>query len=225
MIAYKFDMPYLDTLKAVLINFPDMLEDMSDRRFKIMVWRDLDEAPIYEGVLRQPVTTGINKFIRFALSEELILSSGEFYVGWLQTLPKKLYVGFDFNNDHQQEIFYSVNNGIDWFNTSFQGSLLIRPDFGYASVDNVGITEVATPKDKVEISVYPNPATTHATIVTQEMESLGYRLMDVSGRMIHQGEFYQTTQLSLQGLQTGVYFLHIFQPLSGISQVETIFVR
>jgi len=210
MIAYHFEIPHADTLKGLLINFPEMLEDQSDRRFRIMVWKNLDEGPIYEDVLREPITIGANNFVRFPLAEE-VLVSGEFYIGWLQTIAKKMYVGFDFNIDNQKHIFYTVNNGINWYNTSFKGSLLIRPDFGVAQIDAVGLAEVKpeVESEKVSFQINPNPASNNVTIVTADYEPQQYQLYDISGRVVALGNFTQQHTFELTHLKRGVYFLHV----------------
>ena len=226
MLAVHFEIPNPDTLKAVLINFPQMLEDQSDRRFRIMVWKNLDEGPIYEDVLREPITTSANNFIRFPLAEEVLVND-EFYIGWIQTLQKKLYVGFDFNNNNQDEIFYSVNNGIDWFNTSFEGSLMIRPDFGFAQLDPVGIKETTAPQTREEVSfqVTPNPASQHATIKIGENQLQQFRLMDLSGRIVKSGFFYNSHSFSVDGLNPGAYFLHVINQENLKTTMKTLFIQ
>jgi hypothetical protein len=226
MLAYKFDIPHADTLKGLLINFPEMLEDQSDRRFRIMVWKNLDEGPVYEGVLREPITAGANNFVRFPLAEE-VLVSGEFYVGWLQTLSKKLYVGFDFNIDNQKNIFYTVNNGINWYNTSFEGSLLIRPDFGVAQIDAVGLEEISPvlEEPKVDFSISPNPASNQATISASNYDYQTFNLYDVSGRNVANGNFTNNHTFDVTHLKRGVYFLHVTNLTTLQSTVKPFMIK
>lgn len=228
MLAYQFEIPYGDTLKAVLINFPEMLEDQSDRRFRIMVWKDLTEGPIYEDVLRAPITAGAHNFIRFKLAEE-VLVNGEFYIGWMQTLPKKLYVGFDFNNNNQSKIYYSVNNGLNFYNTSFSGSLLIRPDFGEAQVDVVGVDEAMPKKVEKEqgftFSISPNPAISQATLKINNPAMHSFQLVDVTGRVLETGYFTYSHTINIEHLKNGMYFLQVTNQNTQQTTVEPLMIK
>ncbi len=226
MVAYKFNSVKTDTLEAVLMSFPDMLEDMSDRRFKIIVWTDLNSDPIYEGVLREPKVNGVHDFNRYPLADPVVVS-GEFYVGWLQTLQKKMYVGFDLNIDNSQNIFYTVNNGSDWFNTSFKGSLLVRPDFGQANVPSAGIKGLEIVETEIDniFNFYPNPVQYFLTIAAIDIGIHEYQIFNLQGKLILSNSFSTSTQLNIGDLAPGAYLLKVTNSSSDYTQNETLIVR
>ena len=133
-------------------------DDANQKYFKFGVWDDDNGKPgnlIYEQLgLRPLFADSLNQFVLFKIDEELWVDAGTFYVGWIQTTTEMLNVGFDRNRNSSSKLFYNIDG--NWLNTSFQGSLMLRPVFGE-------LTEPPTHNnpDKLirEISIYPNPAT------------------------------------------------------------------
>lgn len=222
-LAVKFQIPIEDTIKALLINFPKMLEDMSDRRFRILIWKNLNNAPIHEDILREPITTNANGFVRYVLSNPVTVN-GEFYVGWIQTLPKKLYVGMDFNINSSQNIYYNVNN-INWYNTSFKGSLLVRPDFGFAQIDAVHIPNTKPVNNQnVSFNLFPNPATNYITIVPNNLDEATVNIFDLTGRLILSKTIIGQAEIDLGNLKSGFYLVKLYNKL-GMYQTKQFVVK
>ncbi|MDX2002784.1 MAG: alkaline phosphatase family protein [Chitinophagales bacterium] len=76
------------------------------------------------------------------------------------------------------------------------------------SVNTVGINESTTDAFKV----YPNPASNVMVIAStvSPFKVSTYQLRDITGKLILQGELHsELTQVALEGLSSGLYFLHI----------------
>lgn len=210
LLAYRFETDVADTLTGLLINFPRMLNNELNRRINILVWNELDESPIYEsGPIWEVTYPNLNDFTRYVIDEEVGVS-GTFYVGWQQQDNRKIYVGWDINNNNQSEIFY--NRDGEWRNTSFEGSLMIRPDFGNAQLIRAGIEEeeLEEEMDRVSVNraqVFPNPTTGYVSI-RSDLQS-NYVLHDTEGRLLEQGSFYGEVQLDLSRYPSGLYLLGV----------------
>ncbi len=157
-VAVKFNSYENDKLVGVYMYFNRAKDDANQKYFKFGVWDDDNGKPgnlIYEQLgLRPLFADSLNQFVLFKIDEELWVDAGTFYVGWIQTTTEMLNVGFDRNRNSSSKLFYNIDG--NWLNTSFQGSLMLRPVFGE-------LTEPPTHNnpDKLirEISIYPNPAT------------------------------------------------------------------
>jgi len=95
-LAYGFNTPIGDSLRAVMFNFPQILHnDNEELPIRIMVWDDLDSPPIYEGLQWvDPQYTSANEFFRLDLDDPVCVQ-GDFFVGFRQQESKKIYIGFD----------------------------------------------------------------------------------------------------------------------------------
>ncbi|HYG49824.1 MAG TPA: T9SS type A sorting domain-containing protein, partial [Flavobacteriales bacterium] len=143
-----------------------------------------------------------NKFHVYPFSTPLNVS-GTVYIGWKQTAADKLNVGFDRNHNNQSKIYYDVGTG--WINTSFQGSLMMRPVFDMCETSYVSILEPVQEKQVNEVSIYPNPANDVVTIRSGEpVEEVG--LFDISGKYI---AGFRNNSFSVRDLSKGMYVVRI----------------
>ena len=219
-VAQRFTIDVADTLKAVLIHFPKAFKDITQNTIQIMVWSSIaPETKIYESGLVTPLYDG-NEFIRYELDEPLVVS-GQFYVGLKQINDTKVYIGFDANNERQENIFTNVNGS---WNTPFvQGSLMIRADFGTPEV----IMGTNTLKlNKVGFSkLYPNPAKESVTVLLNQQMQAAISIFDISGRLIKQEKLSRPTEtVSLSDLVSGVYFITITDTSSGQQEVHKLVI-
>lgn len=200
-LAYQFETPIRDTLKALYINLPQMQhDDNEDLTFKFMVWADLNNDPIYEDQsLRTPSYTKGNSFTRYELDEELAIQ-GTFYIGFVQTEAKKIYVGYDKNTDSSNKLAYSVNG--EWLPSKFSGSLLFRPDFG---TEDVLYTRELLSQPKA-ITLYPNPTNFEFRINDLEEEA-DLKIYSVDGKLALQQTIAPHTSVNVSQLSEGLYFV------------------
>ena len=233
-LAYKFTLPngVSDTLRAVKMHFVSSVNDVSSSLFFLQVWDDNNGQPgniIYTtDDVNVPLTytphydLGNNAFYEYVLPEKLVVS-GTYYVGWKQSSSDRLNIGFDKNIDNQSKIFYNV--GSSWNNTSFEGSLMIRPVFSSAKDYVVGIVEKE--EAKINATLFPNPARNQFTIRFEKELDAVAQLFDLSGRQLLQVPFYSNeVNLSVNNLSNGNYIC-IVRSTDGnlISQSKVMVLR
>lgn len=142
-----------DTLTYVDIYFPEF-GDNTNQSLLLQVRSDLsdvDAAPLLEQIIVVERRTQ-NQFARYQLTRPVLVSSS-FYVGWKQITNASIPVGLDKNTDNGEKIYYSVNG--DWTqNTLVQGSLMVRPGFGFGE----GVVVTGLEKGSPPPILFPNPS-------------------------------------------------------------------
>ena len=164
MLAYEFKLNRPDTLRAIQMYFPQMLDSVSDIPFKLTIWKDINGQG---NVLYQqdvyPVHTENGNYHTYYL-DSLFQLVGTFYVGWEQTTDDLLNIGLDKNNNANEYMYYNVGSG--WLNSSYLGSWMIRPILSMNQiVSNI-------PNKNNTYSVYPNPATHNLFIESTDNSNL-----------------------------------------------------
>jgi hypothetical protein len=221
-LAYKFTMPPVtvdsDTLTAIQMYFLPVMDipNLRQREFTLKVWADGGNQPgtvIYSRLHRHLSYSfeTPNRFITYTLDSAIIqLSPGQtYYIGWEQQSLDRLYIGFDFNIDNSDKIYYNTTG--NWAPSIFDGSLMMRPVFGKpypVGGDQTSVEEIAANN----FSVYPNPANDMITIagLKNGMENAMVSLFDISGR-----EVVRTQQINANGtldvsqLSAGIYFVQL----------------
>jgi hypothetical protein len=219
MVAYRFKTYNEDTLRALQIYFNRTLGQATDLFFRIAVW-DHDETNNRPGDLlyshdgsRPVYSDELNAFSTYELDTILVLKD-EFYVGWIKSTETILNVGFDNYINSKDKIFYNI--GQDWINTSFSGSLMLRPVMGKKILQTTEIPPGPEPR----ISIYPNPATEYFQIEWPPMtvvEEWELSLMDLHGRIIYSSPGRESLH-NIGHLTEGIYILQLTQ--KGIRQLS-----
>lgn len=214
--AQRFTVVTADTLKGVHIHFSPVVDNTSDAGFFVMVWEATGNAPgavIYQSPLLEfPLYyEGRNLFVSYALEGDQPLDAGEYFIGWKQVENRYLNIGFDRNTNNQSKIMYNATGS--WLQTSFKGSLMIRPVFGWLSDLPTEISEPIAPP--ASFKLYPNPAQDRLCLETDFAGKLFVELYDMGGRKIGVEELLQRSILPTQNLQNGLYFLVISDATSG----------
>ena len=128
-----------------------------------------------------------------------------FYVGWIKTSETILNVGFDHYNNNNINILY--NTGQDWINTSFTGSLMLRPLMG-KRIDLPA--DLAKPVEP-QVNVYPNPAVEYFQLdwpQTENPEEWELSLYDLHGRTIYRAMGSESVH-PIGHLPEGIYILRL----------------
>lgn len=216
-LAYKFTLPngIQDTLRAVKMYFVSSVNDVSSDLFFLQVWDDNGGQPgnliyttddAYTPVTYTPhYDIGNNVFYEYVLPQKLVVS-GTYYVGWKQSSANRLNIGFDKNILNQSKIFYNVGSG--WSNTSYQGSLMIRPVFTSKKDYLVHVIE----NERINtVKVYPNPSNGILNIETEfNIDNGSFSLFDITGReIINQKLNHNLTVVNTEFLEKGNYILVI----------------
>lgn len=220
-LAYQFTPYEADSLIGVQMHFVPSVQDVSGNLFLLTVWDDNNGKPgnvIYEDDFffpRQPkYENERNKFTNYYLKDTAKLAiTGTFYVGWRQLEADKLCIGFDRNTINSNKIFYSVDNGTTWPNTSFEGSVMIRPIFSTAMDASLGIKETFIAKTLFE--VYPNPVNNTLYLKVDNNQYKGAVIFDLQGKLMFELD-ESNTEINLESLTNGVYFVKDIQ--SGITR-------
>ncbi len=217
-LAYEFNTPEPDSLRGLWINFPRVLvENAEDFELELMVWEDTASDPIYTSEIPiSPKYSDGNEFTRYDFFEPIYIT-GTFYVGYRQLQSDKVYIGFDKNTNAREHILYRT--GDKWFKSSFDGSLLMRPDFG---VDpSLGIEEKK--KTQSEFDMYPNPAKNFITIDPKNRNSR-LDIYSMSGQIVKTEMINSKVSVNISDLSTGIYMLRLIDLGNGIISTNKLVV-
>jgi hypothetical protein len=212
--AQKFSITTPDTLKGVNFYFPTFLEDASNRIFNINIYTSLNPEVLVYSTLGVTTTTLRNEMIRFAIEDTDLVMSGTFYIGWEQASGDEIYIGMDLNTNNQDNIFYNAGNV--WNNTSYTGSLFIRPDFGEPTIQTSITPPIKNDVLTVQPKVFPNPA--KDLIRVKDVNSkVHYKIHDINGKVLDQGILNLNQQIDIQNYIPGFYIINIIDEQNAYS--------
>ena len=202
MGAYQFKLNRPDTLRAVQIYFPQMLDSVNQINFMLTVWDDNNGIPgnIIHQQVAYPKHTS-NNFYHFYYLDSLFQLTDIFYVGWEQKTSDMLNIGLDRNNSANQYMFYNV--GGNWNNSQYTGSWMIRPI--------VNMNSVSLLNDNISSSfkVFPNPASNELK-VNSNSEKNYISFYDITGKLLFSKEFsLSSISINISDLSKGIYILRI----------------
>ena len=207
MISTRFRAYAPDSLRAVRIYFNQSLNNASRQYFRLAVWDDNNGRPgnlryVQEGA-RPVYEDELNRFHTYILDSAIFVSQ-VFHVGIIQTTTDFLNIGFDINRNSRNRIFYNIRG--NWVNTSFEGSLMIRPVTGNQS----NWTPGSGGGEKMSMNVYPNPVREVLYIDLDpeiKTQTVTYSLFNSSGQLVFQDRGYLQS-LDIRRFPPGIYYLH-----------------
>ncbi|MNK05542.1 hypothetical protein D3C87_234250 [compost metagenome] len=214
-IALKFQPYQADTLLGVRMCFVPTVKDLSNKLFLLTVWGDNNGVPgaiLYEDQFFYPRTPIYEEergvYTDYLLKDvRLPLGAGAFYVGTRQIDVDPLNIGFDMNTPNPDKLFFSINGGINWSQSSQQGVPMIRPIIKTA--DNVNLSVGERTKEAIDWNVYPNPTTGIVNIEWKSEELFpGAVLVDSQGRIILDVDS-ENLRFDLSDAPGGIYFLKL----------------
>ena len=225
-LAYRFETFMEDTLRAVKMYFNRTTDNASQVYFSLAVWdndenTDLPGNLIYSKAGFKPeYQNELNEFYTYDLDTQIVVSD-IFYVGWIQVTTTLLNVGFDKNNNNRANIFYNL--GQEWFNTVFDGSLMIRPVLG----KKLGGLESSDGLNLREFKVYPNPASDY---IIFELPSYAEDLLVTISIFNLQGQLVSKITVKdnfipVHELPSGMYLLRAEIPGSGTFNTKLLISR
>ena len=203
MLAYEFKLNRPDTLRAIQMYFPQMLDSVSDIPFKLTIWKDINGQG---NVLYQqdvyPVHTENGNYHTYYL-DSLFQLVGTFYVGWEQTTDDLLNIGLDKNNNANEYMHYNVGSG--WLNSSYLGSWMIRPILSMNQI----VSNIPNKNNIFSFSVYPNPAKDNFFVESSANSNL-ISLYTLNGILIRKFKSnLNRTQIDVNDIASGAYILKI----------------
>ena len=200
-IAYKFKLNRPDTLRAVQMYFPQMLDSVNDIPFQLTIWNDLNGIGniVYQQEVF-PVHTENGAYHTYYIDQPFKIV-GTFYVGWEQTTGDLLNIGLDKNNQANDYMFYNVGAG--WNVSSYLGSWMIRPVLSMQEIVSSTINE------KLQFRVFPNPASSKFYIQTIDKNSV-ISIFSMQGILIHRFNMTSNFQkVNVKNLSAGVYIVEL----------------
>lgn len=218
-MAYRFDIVGGDSLRAIRMYFnPQANQPPSlpptQGIFLITVWSDLSSP---DGIIHQNFTysspqyrqDGIDHFVEYPL-DSTIYVEGTFYIGWTQSNSANMNLGFDRNRNNQNKIFYSTSATGSFNNTSFEGSLMMRPVFVAATDPFAGIADEPSTGSGRQVILVPNPAR-DAVLIRCEDAAPGsiVQCMDATGRLVKQDAWMAGRALEIGDLNPGMYIVRL----------------
>ena len=209
-LAYQFHSLEPDSLVAVQMCFVPSVYDHRDKIFLLTVWGDNGGKPgavLYQDDFFFPSSPvymeGKDLFWHYYFRDNVkIPISGTFYVGWRQIEGDRLNIGFDRNTNAQSRVFYSTDGELNWFNSSFEGAMLMRPVVS-SKLDYLLNVDDFEMEETTPLVVYPNPFTN--TIHFSFVNPGEVEVYALDGRKVVTSawdEVIETTSLS-----TGIYVL------------------
>ena len=207
-LALKFDTYEADSLLGIAMHFVPSVNDVSNKLFLITVWENNGGEPgavLYQDNIffpRQPIYENErNKFTTYYFPDSLKVGVGtSFFIGWRQFDAERLNIGLDKNSDHSDKAFYSIDGGINWINSSIEGSVMMRPIFSTALDDELTVDELLDD----EHVAYPNPFDDNITF--KSLNYSGVKIFTTSGQLIIEST---ESQLNTSDLKSGVYFARL----------------
>jgi hypothetical protein len=213
LLAYRFKLNTKDTLRAVQMFFNHTLNDANEDFFNLMVWRDNNGKPgevmysqLNEKVEYSPNLLGFHTY----MLDTALPVNGTFYIGWEQQTAKNLNLGYDLYNDAEQNIFYNTTG--EWFQSTFQGALLMRPVLG-KQFEFAGIDERRF--ETGSIIPYPNPVNGNRISFrctgkfenTVQTCNYSVSIYNLTGQELYSGSFRQS--IDIPRLSPGLYIISV----------------
>ena len=216
-VAYQFDIAQEDSIRSIKIHWAPSVDDVSQSLLRLTIWEDdgagkpgnvlyQTEALFGESPQYSDEKNGFTEYFLKDLSGDdglRIAVDGTYYIGWLQSDPDILNVGFDRNLDNSDRIFY--NTGAFWTNTGFTGSLMMRPVFVSDMDGFLSTPEVS--QNTFEATVYPNPTNGQLNVDVDGFGRYSFEILSMSGQLLNKGELNGTIDVS--ELITGMYLIRL----------------
>lgn len=203
-----------DTLRGIAIRFSRTIPASDMKEFSIAVYQDIavnggtDDLLYQEDFLYPQFEDSINKLSVYTFEQPQLLNSGIFYIAIIQAAggtSDSLQIALDANRTGGNHRYFKVAN--TWQSSQLEGALLLRPIVG--AVLPVGIRDVHLPE--LPWSISPNPAhdKVHIQIPALRQASATFYITDIQGKTMLTGAVKNDTDINIQSLPAGMYFVRI----------------
>ncbi len=173
--------------------------------FSLCVWDNNNGKPgdiIYqEDNISPKYKNGINSFSTYKFKEAVYVED-TIFVGFINDTQKGYSIGYDFNNDNNNQVYYTTSN--TWYHLS-KGTPMIRALMG----DNFVDISVPESPSKESIKVYPNPTNNTLRIQLKEQTQYQLRIYNNIGRLLINKTIINSQNINLKEYGSGVYLILI----------------
>ena len=201
-LAYEFKLNRPDTLRAVQMYFPQMLDTVNDVEFNLVIWEKTNGKPgdtLYSQTV-SPVHTKNGIYHSYYIDRPFQIV-GSFYVGWEQKTNDLLNIGLDKNNESNDYMLYDAGAG--WTTSLYSGSWMIRPVLSMQEI----VSKVLD--NKTVFKVYPNPAISELFVDAPKLDNIisVYSFSGVLLRRVVSNS--NVTKINLSDFSSGIYFVEL----------------
>lgn len=232
--AIEFELNVADTLRGMQIYFNPVIGGSNLKLIDLEVRNDVSGKPgqvikKISGVT--PIySNNLNEFSSYWFEEPVIIDASNFpglifYIGWTQSTPDNLNIGFDRYKDSHKKRFYKVTSNWEMSSQDNYGSLMFRPIVG--QVNPLG---VAKPSVVEHLSIQPNPVTDGNLIIrlpqawTNNAENkLNISIISATGGLVLSETFYNP--LNVNSLSPGFYMVILTDKNNGRKATGKLIIR
>ena len=209
--AIKFELSQPDSVYGLSVFFAAQVPSAENKLFSIILYDSLGTTSSGDVILKQqdffkvqyPAKRG--EFSSYAFDQPIGLPAGTYYIGLQQPANSgsdSIYYGLDVNNDNNINVLSYNVNGF-WFNSSVQGTVMMRPMVGAPFTP----TSLIDNSKKSRTMLYPNPSN-RMLQVSGDTAWLQFEIISMSGKMVSRGEL-RDNRIDLQLLPSGQYIIKL----------------
>ncbi len=223
-LAHQFTIKKSDTLTAFQIYFNPITNNLSAQTFRLKVWSNLSpEVEIYSQaatLYTSPIYSNTNEFLNYNLDVPQYLTAGTYYFGWEKISSEFLNVGWDVNTNNKTKVFFNAV-GV-WQNSSFDGTLMLRPVFGSFPDPVVSVSEIEKEDD---FTIYPNPTSKFINfLMANNKKHYNIQLFDVYGKILMETESSLSNQINISSIASGIYMIRFTNNKTQYSIIKKVII-
>jgi hypothetical protein len=214
-IALRFNVNFPDTLRALRIYFDPagaLTTVEQSYKFRIQIWANNNGTPgqlIYRDSVMYPkyADSAFKAVPQYSLTSYQILGPGTYFIGIQQAVATGIVIGFDRNQNFNQNLYYNIGNG--WTQSQIKGALMLHPVFGKFIAAPASLRESNSIAGST-VKIYPNPANETVFVNFENnskktcgiYNSIGQKLEERSGTE-------NTFEFNTAQFEPGLYFIKI----------------
>ncbi len=208
-LALKFYTEVPAKVTAVNMYFNRSYKDEGRDYFFLNIWQqgsdgfpEPEPAFSQEGI-RPEYDNILNTFQTYQLDEPVYVTD-TFFVGWTQTQPQMLNVGFDLNTEANEFLYYNIDGA--WQPSTIKGSVMIRPIMEKADEQKYNS------KKTKKLRITPNPANNQILLLYNNQTNTGtikYNIYNFTGKIVDEGTS-NDNKLNVSNLQNGIYIIKAY---------------
>ncbi len=219
-LAYQFTLNKPDTLRGLEIYFNYIFVDPHNYAMRLAVWDNSGPGGSPGKMIREDdsivyptVSDSLNGYTYYPYNfvRPDTVFDGTFYVGWVQTYGDSLNIGWDYNTNHSDKVYYNVNvypGG--WMPASYAGSMMMRPVFGKSNGHRPVLNAPSVEKTTYEpLSIYPNPATNSVTLSVSMPGNTILKIFTADGREYLSNSNFSGNNIDTSTLPAGFYIIEV----------------